>query len=118
MTWPPLALVFLGAIALAALVQTALLVGCVVAALRAQAHAQATLAPHLARADEITSTIHQISEAAARQVPELELTVRDTARRVRNAGEAAEKALVRPLAAAAILFAVYRVYRRVADARG
>jgi hypothetical protein len=117
MTWPPLALVFLGTIALASLVQTALLIGGAVALLRTQARAQAELAPHLERAAGITSRLHQISEAAARQVPELELTVQDTARRVRNAGEVAEKMLVRPLAAAAMLFAVYRAYRRVARAR-
>lgn len=114
MTWPPLALVFLGTIALASLVQTALLIGCAVALLRAQARAQAELAPHLERAAEITSRLHELSEAAARQVPELESTVRDAARRVRNAGEVAEKTLVRPLAAAAMLFAVYRAFRRVA----
>jgi hypothetical protein len=113
MTWPPLALVLLGTIALATLVQTALLVGCAIAMYRVAGRVDAQLTPHLERAAEITARLHELSEAAARQVPELELTVQETARRVRHAGENAEKMFVRPLAAAAMLFAVYRAYRRV-----
>ena len=75
MTWPPLAMVFLGTIALASVVQTALLIGAAVALLRAQARAHAELAPHLERAAQVTARLHEISEAAARQLPELELTV-------------------------------------------
>jgi len=78
MPWDPLALVFLGTIALASLVQTALLVGF--------------------------------------QIPEVEGTVEKAARRVRHAGEVAERLFVRPFAAAALALALFRAFRGISPA--
>lgn len=123
MTSDPLALVFLGAIALSSLVQAALLVALAIALYRLGRRADAfgqrvqeELRPHLERAAEIGTHVEQVTEAAARQLPELELTVQETARRVRHAGEAAERLFVRPLAAGALALAVFRAFRSVAGA--
>lgn len=109
MTSDPLALVFLGAIALSSLVQAALLVGFAIVTYRLGRRADAF-------GQRVQEELRPHPEAAARQIPELELTLRETAQRVRRAGEVAERLFVRPLAAAALALAVFRAFRRVAGA--
>jgi hypothetical protein len=121
----PLLRVFLGAIALASLVQAALLVVFAIVAYRVARRAddfgqrvQAELRPHLERVAEINANLEELSGAAVRQIPDIEATVQETAQRVRHASEVAERLFVKPMAAAAMAFALFRGFRHIADGVG
>jgi hypothetical protein len=112
-----LGLFFLGAIALSSLVQAALLVGFAIVTYRLAGRADALRAemrPHLERVAEISANVEELSQAAVRQIPEIEATVQETAQRIRHAGEVAERIFVKPMAAGAMAFALFRAFRSVA----
>lgn len=116
---------FLGAMAVASLVQVGLLVGFAVVGYRVLRRAddlgkrvQSELQPHLERVAEINANLEELSSAAVRQIPEIEATVQETAERIRHASEVAERLFVKPMAAAAMAFALFRGFRRIADSAG
>ena len=116
---------FLGAIALASVVQAALLVGFAIVGYRLARRADdlgqrvhAELLPHLERVAEINANLEELTEAAVRQIPEIEATVQETAQRVRHASEVAERLFVKPMAAAAMAFALFRGFRRITGSAG
>jgi len=101
----PLALVFLGVIALSSLVQAVFLVGLAkegrdlakrVAAWEDRFEKE--ILPAIENANRIAHNVSQITDGIARQIPEIEAAVVETSQRVRRVGEAVDRFVLRPLA--------------------
>lgn len=79
-------LVFLGIIALSCLVQTAMLLKTARAITDWQVRFEENVRPQLERMDQVTRNLEQITDAAARQIPEIEAAVEETTERLRHVG--------------------------------
>lgn len=79
-------LIFLGIIALSCLVQTAMLLKTARSIADWQVRFEENIRPQLERMDQVTRNLEEITDAAARQIPEIEAAVAETTERLRHAG--------------------------------
>lgn len=79
-------LVFLGIIAVSCLVQTAMLLKTARNIADWQVRFEENVRPQLERMDRVTRNLEQITDAAARQIPEIEAAVEETTERLRHVG--------------------------------
>jgi predicted PurR-regulated permease PerM len=114
----PLALVFLGVIALSSLVQAAFLVGLARAGMDLAKQVSAwedrferEIRPAIANVTQVAENLSQITDGVLRQIPEIEAVVQETSQSVRRLGQAVDRFVLRPLApvtATAFLIAAAR----------
>jgi hypothetical protein len=114
----PLALVFLGVIALSSLLQAVFLVGLARAGMDLAKRVAAwedrfekEVRPAIANVTHIAENVSQITDGVLRQIPEIEAAVLETSERVRRLGQAVDRFVLRPLApvtATAFLIAAAR----------
>jgi hypothetical protein len=73
------------------------------------------LRPHLARMGDVIENVADLTEGAARRLPEIESVVHDTVGKVRLAGDLVGSLALAPLRPFARGFALWRAFRRGAD---
>lgn len=100
-------LAFLGIIALSCVVQTALILKATRNVADLQVRFEENVRPALERMAEVTRNLEQITDVAARQLPELEAAVEEATDRLRNAGAP----LARLFATGSALMGVFRAVR-------
>jgi hypothetical protein len=111
----PLALFFLGLLAVAASVQTLLLVTLTLQARRLAARVESVereLPPHLERLSQILSDAAVVATAARRQVPRIEAALDDTLDKVQRTTDAVEHLALAPLRPVARALALWRGLQR------
>ena len=114
----PLTMVLLALIASATVAQ-AVLVAVLLARAKEVALRLSTvereLRPRLARAGEVFENVAELTDVAARRLPEIESAVRDTVGKVRRAGDVVETLALAPLKPLTRGLALWRAVKRGAD---
>lgn len=111
----PLALVLLGLIASATIVQTVLLVTLAVKGQRLAARLAALekdLLPRLDRLGVAIDNVTQVTDGVLRHLPEVESTLEDTLQKVRRTTGIVEALVLKPLAPLAAALALWRGLKR------
>jgi C4-dicarboxylate-specific signal transduction histidine kinase len=114
----PLTLVLLTLIAAATVAQAVLLAVLSTRAKEVVVRLEAVereVRPHLARAGDVIESVADLTEAAARSLPEIESAVRQTAGKVRWAGDLVETLAFAPLRPLARGLALWRAWKRGAE---
>src|SRR5262245_41793272 len=110
----PVALVFLGLIAAATVVQTGLLLGVAIkgmALARRLEHVEDELRPKLQRASDVVDNLGHITDGLLSRLPDVESTIDDTLRKVRRTTGMVETLVVKPLSPLATAVALWKGLR-------
>lgn len=110
----PVALVFLGLIAAATIVQATLLLSLVNKGRELAGRIEAIerdLRPRLQRVGDVVDNVGQLAEGVLRRLPEVESTLDDAMRKVRRTTGMVETLVVKPLLPLATAVALWRGFR-------
>jgi len=112
------ALVLLGLIAAASVVQATFLIALAMESRRFAARldgVERDVRPHLERMGDVIENVAQLTAGAARRLPQIESTVEDTLHKLRRTTDLVETLALKPLQPVAKALALWRGLRRGAE---